>query len=1462
MKSLTNLIALLLFPLISYAQITCCGDHIIYGNENENFPRKTKVIDGSLYMIAQENIEDQRFSTFSKFDLEGTLIWQTRIENEAEYLDFTQTDEPTQSFLLVGRTPIINPNGGFLDNQSLITKIDDSGNLIFNQSYDNTGREQFTRIIKHPFPLDTLFPFYLSGIHNPGAPSTLDDYTIINLDADANINWAREYENNDDDQWAASLTAMPNGNIISSGVTFQEPSGNILEFDGLSGDLTRSLTTSNATLSFDRSLRLSSGQILFYGFFGNSGNISDFRGMISLFSSDLEFQDAIEFNGIISTRTIDAVQVADNRVIISNVHAVGQPSIISLEIDSILNITDRKTLNNGGPDFSNPSLTTDGERFYFTDGRRLETESFGDLDISIANFATDLSDACLSDTTIIYFRRSLEISDHPIIEEAFTMAMPEDYGLAIQDSLETSIACMSSIEICDNDIDDDGDGLTDCDDPDLANDCCCLPPDMFNLPDSISICLGDTIILDAGPGFSSYFWFDSEVFIDSSQTVFVSNPDSYIAGALDSCENLVLDTVVVSLILEEVITETIMENLCDGDTLIINNEAFTEGGIFEQTFVSSVGCDSTLIIQIELLDLPPSELLSVDLCIGDTIIINGEAFSEEGSFTQFLESENGCDSILVVEINESEVFGTDIVESICPGDSVIINNEVFTEEGSFVQNLVSEAGCDSILNINIVELEAMSIDTLASICEGDSAFIAGVFYDTAGTFVDFLDIGLECPLVVNITIESFPAITIDTSFQLCQGDTLNFFGVDYTEGGSFIQEVESIGCDTTFNLEIEELESFFISESFFLFSGDTLVINGEEFTEGGIFENNFTTVDGCDSIVSITVNEIGALVEYDMNDCASFLGGEDRIYDEFTPAFPDSLACSNIGASNLSRINPMVNSHSCTPGIGDTPAICFSSLDNCTFEGDSDQALRFSVTVESDGSQNVNLVAMSLYQQAPETFDWIAGPEGVNNYPTLYGVRILRNGEEIVRLEDMPTSLEWQRDTIFFDTSLTPFTVADSATFDIEVLGYCLSGQDSDVSAFDLDNLRMFGVCLDDVPNNRTIGGTVQNPLTGESIIDASLRLHNGELIASTETNSDGSFAFEEIPYYQNIQLISSKDGDDLFGVSTLDLLHIKNHILGLQAFETAQQQIAADVNNDQKISAIDLIELRKLILGIYVEIPHQDSWTFYNAALEMDPSNPFNYLDVIPISNQITGDLNVEFGGIKIGDVNGSYTNSFGNHIADNRSEPIQFTWNQTGDLINVYAAEVNELHGLQMQFSIDRIIPGQLVPALLPLESYHFNIDPQGIVSISFDSDLGIDLKKGELLFSLQVESLATDIQTNIGGLENEIYTGKTLLSTPITLRSEKIQINTPSLSDMSVYPNPFVNHAMLSFKASQEGQLDLEIVDLLGRQINQQKVSVSSGDNQLEISTETLRTKGTYLLIINFEGNRYYQKLIFGN
>lgn len=112
-----------------------------------------------------------------------------------------------------------------------------------------------------------------------------------------------------------------------------------------------------------------------------------------------------------------------------------------------------------------------------------------------------------------------------------------------------------------------------------------------------------------------------------------------------------------------------------------------------------------------------------------------------------------------------------------------------------------------------------------------------------------------------------------------------------------------------------------------------------------------------------------------------------------------------------------------------------------------------------------------------------------------------------------------------------------------------------------------------------------------------------------------------------------------LNGVSTLDIVLIIRHILGLQNFENPIQLIAADINNDAKITTSDIVELRKLILGINNGFTSTRSWIF---VIKESLSNPFNFVYIengIRITNLQNDLTKQDFLIIKIGDVSGNAT-------------------------------------------------------------------------------------------------------------------------------------------------------------------------------------------------------------------------------
>ncbi|MFT4567974.1 MAG: hypothetical protein ACI9FN_002942, partial [Saprospiraceae bacterium] len=157
----------------------------------------------------------------------------------------------------------------------------------------------------------------------------------------------------------------------------------------------------------------------------------------------------------------------------------------------------------------------------------------------------------------------------------------------------------------------------------------------------------------------------------------------------------------------------------------------------------------------------------------------------------------------------------------------------------------------------------------------------------------------------------------------------------------------------------------------------------------------------------------------------------------------------------------------------------------------------------------------------------------------------------------------------------------------------------------------------------------------GEMVEEANVSLNDDK---SMSTDLYGKYGFNNSALGGNYMVVPAKDGDVLNGVTILDVYLIERHVLGVSDFKSPYKTIAADVNADEKISALDLVELRKVILGIRDEFPNNKSWRFVDATQTfLNAMKPWPLVEHIEIEDLSINMRKEDFVGVKIGDVNSS---------------------------------------------------------------------------------------------------------------------------------------------------------------------------------------------------------------------------------
>jgi len=149
----------------------------------------------------------------------------------------------------------------------------------------------------------------------------------------------------------------------------------------------------------------------------------------------------------------------------------------------------------------------------------------------------------------------------------------------------------------------------------------------------------------------------------------------------------------------------------------------------------------------------------------------------------------------------------------------------------------------------------------------------------------------------------------------------------------------------------------------------------------------------------------------------------------------------------------------------------------------------------------------------------------------------------------------------------------------------------------------------------------------------------SGGATSSTRTDAGGNYTFADLVLGQNYTVTPLRDTSDVNGVSTFDLSTINKHVLGIESLDSPWKIIAADANGSNSVTTIDIVEARKIILGINPAFPANTSWRFFPANASFgNPADPFSGglpAGNIPITNLQQNTTGINFKGVKIADVN-----------------------------------------------------------------------------------------------------------------------------------------------------------------------------------------------------------------------------------
>ena len=228
-----------------------------------------------------------------------------------------------------------------------------------------------------------------------------------------------------------------------------------------------------------------------------------------------------------------------------------------------------------------------------------------------------------------------------------------------------------------------------------------------------------------------------------------------------------------------------------------------------------------------------------------------------------------------------------------------------------------------------------------------------------------------------------------------------------------------------------------------------------------------------------------------------------------------------------------------------------------------------------------------------------------------------------------PIALSIDRDTVDCFDIIQPLITVTLTGLDSEGnMNTCTS------NVFVLDSLN---VCENERP--ALTAGTIRRT-NGEPLDEIMVSMQNNSNADLCMTSETGLYYFYHEFEGNPCQIVPYSEDAPTTGVTGWDLIMMKRHILNVELFSSPYQYLAADVNNSGSISMADIVEVKRVILGLQTEFNYAPSWRFIpanhvfeNAANPFEGGEPIEYL----MTNPVWEETDLNFIGIKTGDVSGT---------------------------------------------------------------------------------------------------------------------------------------------------------------------------------------------------------------------------------
>ncbi|MCZ2392446.1 MAG: gliding motility-associated C-terminal domain-containing protein [Chitinophagales bacterium] len=308
--------------------------------------------------------------------------------------------------------------------------------------------------------------------------------------------------------------------------------------------------------------------------------------------------------------------------------------------------------------------------------------------------------------------------------------------------------------------------------------------------------------------------------------------------------------------------------LCYGQSYSLGNHVYSSTGYYSDTLKSIIGCDSIVNLNLTILD-KVSQTVNTTICEGKSFVVGDSVYTSSGYFTTILKAKNGCDSTVYLQLNIASKSHTTLTPTLCKGQKFQVGSHFYSVTGTYYDTLINNNLCDSIVTTVLTIKNPTTEQITRTICTGQSITIGSNTYNQQGLYTDTLRSVFGCDSIIKLKLMIQDVITYSQTINLCQGDSIVIGNNIYTTTGTYMDTLSSTGgCDSVVTTKITVRPVYQQSFNRNLCQGDSIALGNIIIKTGGQFSYKFHSAFGCDSLVILNVSLIERFYEIkELNSC-------------------------------------------------------------------------------------------------------------------------------------------------------------------------------------------------------------------------------------------------------------------------------------------------------------------------------------------------------------------------------------------------------------------------------------------------------------------------------------------------------------------------------------------------------------------------------------------------------------------